>query len=175
MTRGDAIAQISVSLSYADIQELAVSCRREQARSRAIARMFAVLSGQDHLEEVLWFYYQRRLAVARECWVLSRHVYSRTAYRNLKNDQPRYRARLAYKAEHKRKRRAMTSRGYARGERSGAAKLSERDVREILASSETGAALARKFVVSQATISGIRARTKWAHVQIDSNDGGSSG
>lgn len=55
----------------------------------------------------------------------------------------------------------------ARGERHGIAKLTEASVREIraLAGTQSQRALAARFGVSQATISGIVHRTKWSHVE----------
>lgn len=168
IVRANVCAALSVEYSYAELLEIAADMRREMARRRAIERMFAVLSGEGHVEQVLYCYYQRRLAVTRECWLFSGPQYARAAYRNLKSDPKKYSARLAYKAEHKRKRQQKTAPGYARGERSGGSKLTEEKVREILASGLSGTALAKKHGVSPATISGIRNRTKWAHVQSES-------
>ena len=52
----------------------------------------------------------------------------------------------------------------ARGERAGLAKLTERDVRAIRASTETQVAIAKQFGVTQAAVSCIRLRQTWAHV-----------
>ena len=155
---------IAIEYSYGEILEFSAHFRHDLARRRAIEDLFSVLSGQGHLEEMLWFYYQRRLAVTRECWEFSGRVYAKAAYANLKRDPRRYDARLQYKAEHKRKQRALAGRGYRRGESVASAKLTTADVVAIRASSETGAALARRFGVSPATISGIRSGKKWAHL-----------
>lgn len=53
----------------------------------------------------------------------------------------------------------------ARGEASGRARLTLRDVKEILGSNETAAALGRKFGVSPTTVSAIRVGTNWRHVE----------
>jgi len=52
-----------------------------------------------------------------------------------------------------------------RGEKAAASKLTEDDVRYIRASSESGAALARKYGVSKVAISAIRRRRTWRHVE----------
>jgi hypothetical protein len=52
----------------------------------------------------------------------------------------------------------------ARGERSGSARLTEADVREIRASSLTQRELGRRYGVSQVAICKIRTRRTWAHV-----------
>lgn len=44
------------------------------------------------------------------------------------------------------------------------AKLTEDQVREIRGSSETGVAMAKKFGVSNTTITGVRQRKIWAHI-----------
>lgn len=54
----------------------------------------------------------------------------------------------------------------ARGETQGSAKLTENDVKIILASSESGAILARQFNVTRVTISSIRLRKSWRHVPL---------
>lgn len=51
-----------------------------------------------------------------------------------------------------------------KGERHGAAKLTESDVLEIRGSPAPGARLASVFGVTPSTISDIRARRSWAHV-----------
>lgn len=51
-----------------------------------------------------------------------------------------------------------------KGERHGNAKLTDAIVREIRQSDESGAALARRLNVSQATVSLVRRRKIWAHV-----------
>lgn len=59
----------------------------------------------------------------------------------------------------------MVERGrQAKGERHGAAKLSEEDVRAIRASPSTGAQLAKRYGVTEATISHIRVGKHWKHV-----------
>lgn len=52
-----------------------------------------------------------------------------------------------------------------RGERNGHAKLTESDVREIMASNEAGTVLAARYRVSSATISSIRHGRKWRHLE----------
>lgn len=52
-----------------------------------------------------------------------------------------------------------------RGEEHERAKLSEADVREIRASSETTRALAGKYGVAQSTMQSAKDRNSWAHVQ----------
>lgn len=51
-----------------------------------------------------------------------------------------------------------------RGEANGASKLSDDDVREIRASTETQHQLAHRYSISQSVISDIRRRRIWAHV-----------
>jgi Autographiviridae endonuclease len=51
-----------------------------------------------------------------------------------------------------------------RGERHGAAKLTEAIVREIRTSPDTGRALAKRFGVPFQTISNVRRRKSWKHV-----------
>ncbi len=51
-----------------------------------------------------------------------------------------------------------------RGERHGAAKLTEAQVREILTSTETGRSIYRRTGISWKTISDIRRRVSWRHV-----------
>lgn len=53
---------------------------------------------------------------------------------------------------------------HARGEQSGRAKLTELAVREIRESNEPGIVLARRFGVTNTTITYIRKRKNWAHV-----------
>lgn len=50
------------------------------------------------------------------------------------------------------------------GERNGRARLTECQVKEILSSPISGAALGRKFGVSRAAVNDIRRGTKWRHV-----------
>lgn len=155
---------LAIEYSYDELLEIAAGMRREMARRSYIERVFATLSGVGHLEDMLFWCYQRRLAQTREFFAHNGIAYRRTAYANLKADPSRYAARLRYKAEHKRKQRQKTAPGYARGERSGGAKLTAERVRYVLSSLLSGSALARELGVSQATISGIRNRTKWKHV-----------
>lgn len=168
MSRASAVDAIAIEYSYAEILDFAGELRRDMARRREIESMFSVLSGAGHLEEYLYWCYQRRLAAHNEDRASDPFrfaQYARASYARLKADNGRYTSRLAYKAEHKRKRRRKSAPGYARGERSGGAKLTEGKVREVLSSPLSGAELARKLGVSPATISGIRSRKKWAHVQ----------
>jgi hypothetical protein len=52
----------------------------------------------------------------------------------------------------------------ARGERHGSAKLTEKTVIEIRASTKSTAELARSYKVGETTISAIKLRRKWKHV-----------
>jgi hypothetical protein len=60
-----------------------------------------------------------------------------------------------------------TTREMARGEQSGRSKLTEVMVREILVSSLSGAALARKFGVQRDAVSCVRLGKTWQHIQRD--------
>jgi Mor family transcriptional regulator len=51
-----------------------------------------------------------------------------------------------------------------KGSQHGRAKLLEQDVLDIRASSETGAALSRKYNVSDTVIYNIRNRKTWQHI-----------
>lgn len=53
------------------------------------------------------------------------------------------------------------------GSRSNLAKLTEQKVAEILTSPDTGRELARRYEVSEGTISMIRARKIWKHVAVE--------
>jgi hypothetical protein len=55
--------------------------------------------------------------------------------------------------------------GDLRGERNGRAKLSDADIHAIRKSSEVGAALARRFGVSNVLISKVRRRQVWRHLE----------
>jgi len=57
---------------------------------------------------------------------------------------------------------------HTHGERSGNAKLTEADVRAIRASDERGVVLARRYGVDNATISAVRTRRIWRHVEQSS-------
>lgn len=65
-------------------------------------------------------------------------------------------------ADMKRKGRARSP----KGEASGNALLGESDVIEILRSTDTQAALAKRFSVSKQTISAIKTRVSWRHVSV---------
>lgn len=61
-------------------------------------------------------------------------------------------------------RKVRVPRDTARGERSGRAKLTDDQVREIRASSLSSAALGRRYDVSSPVISRVRSRVTWKHV-----------
>lgn len=52
------------------------------------------------------------------------------------------------------------------GELNVTSKLTEQQVREILASDETGGSLARKFGVTRANVNAIRRRETWRHLNV---------
>lgn len=54
---------------------------------------------------------------------------------------------------------------FIEGERHGASKLTEQDIRLIRAADASQASIARRFKVSQSLISMIKSRQRWAHVQ----------
>ncbi len=54
--------------------------------------------------------------------------------------------------------------GIRKGENHPLAKLKEIQVRDILSSGDTQASLARKYEVSEATISLIKSGARWKHV-----------
>ncbi len=56
--------------------------------------------------------------------------------------------------------------GVLRGERNPTAKLTEAAVREIRASTDNGAALARRFGVSKSAICDVRRGRRWAHLSL---------
>jgi hypothetical protein len=59
----------------------------------------------------------------------------------------------------------MVSKGrHAHGKRNGHVKLTEDQVKEIRSSEETGRALAKRFGVSEATVSMAKHRKNWAHL-----------
>lgn len=55
--------------------------------------------------------------------------------------------------------------GNLRGMNNGRASLTDEQVREIQASSETAAALGRRFGVSKVTAAGIKRGAKWSHIK----------
>lgn len=54
---------------------------------------------------------------------------------------------------------------FVQGERHGAAKLTEQDIRLIRLSTSSQASIARRFNISQSSVSMIKSRQRWAHVQ----------
>lgn len=156
--------QISGAYSYDQILDFSQRHQRDVERHREVEAIFRSLMGESDLEETAFAAYQRRLAEAREHHLFSGRIYFLRTYTKLKADPDRYRERLAYKAEHKRAQRRKHGPGYARGERSDGAKLTEAQVVDIITSDLPGSAMARKHGVSPALISEIRSGKRWQHV-----------
>lgn len=55
----------------------------------------------------------------------------------------------------------------ARGERQGLAVLTETQVRDILASTDSGSVLAKRYGISRSNVFAIKQRRSWKHVVID--------
>lgn len=156
--------QVSVEYSYDQIRDFGERHRRDVQRRREVEEIFAGLMGESDMEETIFAAYQRRLADTREHYLFSGHIYYARQYTKLKADPERYAKRLVYKRDHKRVQRKKVGPGYARGERSGGAKLTEASVVDIITSDMPGSALAKKHGVSPALVSGIRSGQKWQHV-----------
>ncbi len=156
--------EISIGYSYDQIQEFAERHRRDIQRRKEVEAIFAGLMGINDMEEAFFAAYLYRLAETREHQRFSARIYFLRQYANLKSDPERYKKRLEYKRDHKRKQRQKTAPGYAHGERSGGAKLTEDRVVDIITSDLPGHAIARKHGVSQALVSGIRSGQRWQHV-----------
>lgn len=58
----------------------------------------------------------------------------------------------------------------SRGEKQGATKLTESQVREILASNDIARRLAPRFGISEQSIWDIRQRRTWKHVKVDTSN-----
>ena len=98
-----------------------------------------------------------------EAFVGPRPAGYQACHENGKRDDPRL-ENLRWdtvKANHADRDRHGTT---ARGERAGAAKLTEKDVKEIRMAQQNQPALARKFGVSQVLISRVQLRKVWRHI-----------